>query len=39
MKEIAAAIKGGSLLISGTIFIFVLECNNIQTMKKDVLRN
>lgn len=27
------------LLISGTIFIFVLECHNEQTMKNDTLRN
>ena len=27
------------LLIIGTIFIFILECNNIPTMKNDTLRN
>jgi len=27
------------LLISGTIFIFVFECDNIQTMKSDTIRN
>lgn len=27
------------LLLSGTLFMFVLECNNEQTMKNDFLRN
>ena len=27
------------LLITGTIFIFIFECNNLQTMKNDSLRN